>query len=139
VEYLLGGFVTLLGVAILYYVIAISNKNFKTIRIKSSQSRTYDILAPFIIPVNRTFNKKRQSINHLESTQIRILMLNDKAYWIKDNAVYSATLNNGIIMDESTKVVDIMGMNEVELEEMMFIIERLTEGKSNDYRSSGDS
>jgi hypothetical protein len=39
---------------------------------------------------------------------------------------------------DSVKPVDIMGMDAVELEKMIFIIEKLTEGTANDSGDSGN-
>lgn len=138
-DYLLISFITLLGTLIIYSIVQKAKKSTQSISVKVSQSRTYGLLAPYILPMNYRRNTNRQSFNHLEKTLIKILFINDKAYWIKDNMVYVASTKNGIILEESTKTVDMMGMNEVELEEMVFIIDKLTEGKANDYRNSRDS
>lgn len=138
-EYLLIALATCISTVLVYFVVQKAKRSSEVVKVKVSQSRTYDLLAPFVIPIDSRRYVKRQSINHLEKTQIRILMTEDKAYWIKDNSFYSADMANGIIIEESTKTVDIMGMDEVELEKMIFIIDTLTEGKANDYRDSRDS
>ncbi len=62
------------------------------------------------------------------------------AYWISNNSVYRANLNeNGLIVQESSEVLDMMGMDKVQLDEMMLIVEKLTEGKNSDYWNSGNS
>jgi len=65
-------------------------------------------------------------------------MYNRNAYWIKDNTVYSADILDGIIQEDSTKKVDIMSMDKVQLDEMIYIIDMLTEGASNENGSSGN-
>lgn len=67
-----------------------------------------------------------------------MLTTETQAYWIKNNTVYVAEIENGIVLNETTKVVDIMGMDKVQLDEMMFIIEKLTEGNINDNWNPGN-
>ena len=70
-----------------------------------------------------------QATRHFDNSRTRILMTESNAYWIKDNAVYVADIQDGKIMEESSKIVDTMGMGKVELDELMFIVEKLTEGE----------
>jgi hypothetical protein len=65
-------------------------------------------------------------------------MTEHHAYWIANNALQVAKIIDGIVQEDSAKKVDMMGMDKVELEEMIFIVEKLTEGKSNDRWSSGN-
>jgi hypothetical protein len=136
-EYLVGAFCSLIGTVFIYYIYKSSIKN-NQIKIRSSQSRSHSLLAPFVIPVNGHTYKETQSSKHLESTHVRVSMTNNYAYWIRNNSVYRAEIKDGIISEESTKTVDMMALDAVELEEMMFIIEKLTEGKKSDHWGSGD-
>lgn len=68
---------------------------------------------------------------------MRVLFVEDKAYWIKDNSVYSANVFDGIVDEESAFKLDIMGMDAVELKEISFIVEKLTEGVDDENRYSG--
>ena len=68
---------------------------------------------------------------------MRVMFLEDKAYWIKDNAFFTANVFDGIIDEESTSRVDIMGMDDVQLKEMSFIVDKLTEGIDDENRYSG--
>ena len=79
-----------------------------------------------------------QASKYHDSSQTRILFTEQHAYWIKDNSVYRADVVEGAILNESAKPLDIMSMDKVELDEMMFIIETLTEGSDNDYRNPRD-
>ncbi len=60
-------------------------------------------------------------------------MTGTKAYWISDNKVLEAPINeDGRIDFESALPIDTMGMDKVELDKISFIVDRLTEGNSND-------
>lgn len=79
---------------------------------------------------------KTQATNHYDKNRVKVIITDSKAYWIRDNAVYEADVISGIVQENSTKVVDMMALDEVKLKDMMFIIDKLTEGQTND---SGDS
>lgn len=137
-EYLIGAIVSGLLIIFANFMFSKTIKNEKPLKIKISQSRTHSMTLPAYsgAAVKR---KSRQSINHFMQTQVRVLLTESYAYWIKDNAVYRADIKDGKVVEESTQVLDMMGMDKVQLDEMMFIIEQLTEGTNNDYWSSGDT
>jgi hypothetical protein len=72
---------------------------------------------------------KTQAFEYEAKNKLRIFVADDKAYWIKNNAFYEANLVDGIIDESTTKVVDTMGMNKVELDKMLFIIDQLRKGE----------
>jgi hypothetical protein len=141
-EYLLGSLVTLLTMFIFSLVI---NQKLKSpnnvIKVRAySQSFIHKTLAPFL-PTNDELRyetrKKTQSSKLLAKYTMRVLFVEDKAYWIKDNSVYSANVFDGIVDEESAFKLDIMGMDAVELKEISFIVEKLTEGVDDENRYSG--
>jgi hypothetical protein len=69
---------------------------------------------------------------------MKIMIVKDRAYWIKDNTFYVATVVDGQVNKETAKEVDTMAMSKVELDEMMFIVEKLRED-NNDSRGPGKS
>lgn len=79
-----------------------------------------------------------QATKHLDSKHLRVFIDFDKAYWIKNNRLYSADVIDGIIIQETEKEVDTMTVNKVELNKLTFIVEKLTEGLDNDSSSSGN-
>lgn len=137
-EYLAGSFITILVLILSKHFIRKLSPAPKHYKMKISQSRTYDIIAPYVFPIRGRAEINTQSFNYIMKSQLRVLMKDNMAYWIKENAVYKAEMENGIIISDSAKVVDIMSMDKVELEEMIFIIGKLTEGKSNDSWNSGN-
>lgn len=73
-----------------------------------------------------------QATRHFDSRHMRVLFLNNRAYWIKNQQVYVADVLDGVVDEQSTKTLDMMALDKVELDEMIFIIEKLNEG-SNKY------
>lgn len=80
--------------------------------------------------------KQTQSKMHSSKTNIRVIVMEDQAYWIKDNIFYTADILGDGVDKETTRRVDTMVMNKVQLDKMMFIIDRLREGNSNDSGST---
>lgn len=137
-EYLLGALIATVLTSFVYFIFNKMIKQDNPVKLRVTQSRTHYLM----YPITLTLPKKipiTQSFKHFQQGQLRVLFTETHAYWIKDNSVYQAELENGFVVEESTKVLDMMGMDKVQLDEMMFIVEKLTEGKNNDYWSSGDS
>jgi hypothetical protein len=139
-EYLLGSLLTIFA---MLFANKLLNKQIKSVpvtQIVYRQSIIHDILRPFL-PTNNELSQKShvktQSKIHSSQNSLRVLFSEDKAYWIKDNIFYTADLLNGLVDEETTTRVDIMGMNEVQLKEMSFIVDKLTEGIDDENRYSG--
>ena len=79
-----------------------------------------------------------QATRHFQSLSMKVVLRDDVAYWIKDGAFYCADIIDGQIQLDSEKRVDIMSMNKVQLDDMMHIVEQLTEGGQDDSNSSGN-
>lgn len=105
-------------------------------KIRYRQSHIFEIAtAPYLMPMQ--FTKVTQSTEYDLKNKIRVVFTDNKAYWIKNNTFYQADLVNGEVDDSTTKVVDTMTMDKVELDKMIFIVQKLTEGIQNDGSGSG--
>ena len=138
-EYFLGAIVAILsGIAIQKLTRFAYEEDQKLMKIAFSQSHKHEMLRDYI-PINiqhRILNT--QSTRHFRSTRVRIMFMDNKAYWIKDNAVYVADIINGNIEKDNAKVLDIMSMDDVQLKKIEFIVDRLTEGLANDSGYPGN-
>lgn len=72
---------------------------------------------------------KTQSTDYIARTNVRAIVVEDQIYWISDNAFYTANLVDGNIEENSTRLVDTMTMDKVQLEKMIFIVDKLREGE----------
>ena len=81
---------------------------------------------------------KTQSRKYHEKMNIKVIIVDENAYWVKDNIFYTAPMINEHIDNDMAKEVDTISMNKVQLEQMLFIMDKLREGIDNDSRSSGD-
>lgn len=92
---------------------------------------------------NRKKNTRRlktnsQSKMHHDKTNIKVIIFDNDAYWIKDNIFYKAPLVDQLIDKESAEQVDTIHMDKVQLDKMLFIMDKLREGIDDDSRGSRD-
>ena len=82
----------------------------------------------------RRLKANSQSRIQHEKTNIKVIIFDNDAYWIKDNIFYKAPLVNQLIDKDSAEQVDTIHMDKVQLDKMLFIMDKLREGKSDDSR-----
>ena len=132
-EYFIGSITTLLIFFIATKMIESSMPKKKDSVIRYSQSRIHDIIKPILPLVEYAPKKKvkRQSRNHNDKTNFKVLIVNNVAYWIKDNAFYMAPMDGPQLDKAQATVVDTMGMDKVELDKMLFIMDELRKDKES--------
>jgi hypothetical protein len=138
-EYIIGFLSALVFVFLfiqIQYRYDILNETLRFVR--SSQSTRH---AFFGQSLNAGFNKNknidRQSNRHDKNVNIKVIIMDDQAYWIKDNIFYMADMLHGNVDKETTRKVDTMTMDRIQLDKMIFIIDRLREEAFDDRRGTG--
>ena len=138
-EYLLGSLTTFILITMM------SKKMLKDKDLKAKQafmyrqSHIFDLVKPLLPPMSSLRpERKSQSINHENKTNVKVIIMGSQAFWIKDNMFYMADMDGQIIDKETTRRVDTMGMDKVELDKMLFIMDQLRDGKLNDSGGSGN-
>lgn len=71
---------------------------------------------------------KTQSTDYIAKNSVRAIVVDDNLYWIANNAFYVADIVDGNIEENTTRLVDTMTMDKVQLDKMMFIVDKLREG-----------
>jgi hypothetical protein len=139
-DFLLGCLVTLLVTFITFkYYIYLDTIRSSEQRYRFSQSSLHEMIKPLLPPdLFKPIIKKTQSSIYEEKTNLRVIILDGYAYWIKDNKFYKAPMVDQNIDKESAVVVDTMGLDRVQLDKMLFIMDRLREGLDNDSGSTGN-
>jgi hypothetical protein len=138
-EYIIG---FLSAIVFVYFLVRIQNK-YDVLRVrlkfsKATQSRNHYLFERDVDVVQKKKKEvNRQSTKHDKNVNIRVIIMDNQAYWIKDNVFYTAELNHGIVDKDTTKEVDTMTMNKVQLDKMIFIIDRLREEAFDDRWGSG--
>jgi hypothetical protein len=129
--------------ALIYFINILQNKfnifnEFSTKQFVKTQSSKH-IIKQAINSQNQTTETKKetQSRKHEERTKIRVIIVDNQAYWVKDNVFYTADMVHGDVDKETTRTVDTMAMNKVQLDKMIFIMDRLQEG--NNFNDSGST
>jgi hypothetical protein len=136
-EYFLGSAITMLAMFITTRLISSRSFKVKDNPFRYSQSHIHTLIIP-LIPELKNYKKKpiTQSSKHEDRTNIKVVILDNKAYFVKGGIFYCADMNGQYIDNSSTSVVDTIGMDKVQLDKMLFIMDQLRDGKKND---SGDS
>ena len=138
-EYLLGSIVTL---AILFALEArIKSNPIKNRQIRYSQSHVHHLASIHVMNAIRFEPLETQATKYLSGSKKEMLVVlhDNDAYWIINNTLFTAKLSGEEIDRDSTKIVDTMAMDKVELNKLMIIVEKLTEGSSgNDNLNTGN-
>ena len=112
-------------------------KNLSSVKYRQS-----DIHQTIKFFVPKKLNNKNfiesQSARHAATTMIKIIVIDDKAYWVKDNVFYFADTNNGDIVGPTAEPVDISTMSKKDIDKMLFILDNLRKGKNDDSGSTGN-
>ena len=137
-KYFLGSLITIFAMYIFAKLFYKEQQNLKKINIyRYSQSHIHHIVNPFINQDNLIKPKKMtQTRKHYDKTNLRVIIVEDEAFWIKDNIFYTARMTNEGVDKETTSVVDTMNMDKVQLDKMLFIIDQLRDGKTDDSGGS---
>ena len=105
------------------------------------QSNIYENIKEFM-PKN-LFDKPEvmsQSKKHIQKNMIKVVIHNDKAYWISENMFYTADAINGRVDQSTIRQLDIDNMSKNDIEVMMDILDTLRKGDGlDDSRSPGDN
>lgn len=138
-EYLIGSLATFIVINMMSKVM-LKNKNMQQkIRFAYQQSHIFELVKPLLPDIKSLKpERKSQSINHENKTNVKVIIMGDQAFWIKDNMFYTANMDGHMINKETTRRVDTMAMDKVELDKMLFIMDQLRDRKINDSGSSGD-
>lgn len=136
-EYFLGSSLTLVAMFITTRLVSSQKNIVKKSPFRYSQSHIHEIISP-LVPDLRHYKKivERQSSKQEEKTNIKVVIFDNKAYFVKDGTFYCAEMHGTEIDGANATLVDTMGMDRVQLDKMLFIMDQLRDGKKDD---SGDS
>lgn len=139
-EYLTGFFAAFL---LIYIFIKLNTaKNIivepKIKPLRYSQSHVHFLISD-LLPKNKPKAKikKSQSTIHDKKNSIKVIIMDNSAYWIRDNAFYMADMSiDGTVNKDTTRQVDTHTMSKVQLDKMLFIIDQLKKEEDDDSRGS---
>jgi hypothetical protein len=76
-----------------------------------------------------------QARKHVKKNTVRVLIIEDQAYWVHDNMFYIADTTEGLVNADTVRPVDTHNMSKRDIDKMLFILDSLKNGNSDD--SSG--
>ena len=134
-EYVFAVFLTLwLAIGIIMLISKMGN--ISASKIIPSQSETHNIIKDYIPrPEKKVIVSQLQK--HLEQNSIRIVLIDNKAYWVNNNIFYSAELVNNIPDFPNAEPVDTINMSKTDLDKMILILDNLREGVRDDNSGTG--
>jgi patatin-like phospholipase/acyl hydrolase len=115
-EYFLGTLATLITVVVVNMLLRKSSTNTKNLQVRYSQSHIFEILKPFY-PEGQKFLKpikETQSLKFSKESFVKEMVVEGKAYWIKDQTLYVAEMESGSVVPDTTKQVDTMAMDKLD-------------------------
>ena len=85
-----------------------------------------------------TNNEKRPSqlTKRIEKDMIKVIVMENQAYWVSDNTFYVAKAFQGEVLPDTAEPVDIENMSRKDIDRMLFILDNLKNGKEKDDSSS---
>lgn len=138
-KYFLGSLVTMIAIFFFAKFLYKEEKIMSHVNIyRYNQSKIHHLVSPFLKNINIRTPKNTQSKKHFDKTNLRVIVLDGQAFWIKDNVFYTAEVTEDKINQDTTTIVDTMGMDKVQLDKMLFIIDQLRDGKKHDSGSTGN-
>ena len=113
--------------------------NKKMSRTLYSQKDTHELFKYFF--AIDSFNQKKspsQLTKHTEKSMIKVMVIGQEAYWVSNNTFFVANAINGEVEAGSATPVDVENMSKNDINKMLFILDNLQNGSSNDSGSAGD-
>jgi hypothetical protein len=121
-------------------VIAVKKRNKYFAKIVTTQSSLHQIVKHFI-PKDLFDLPKRnsQAKKHLSENNVKVMIVEDQAYWVHNNMFYKAETINGFVDPESVQPIDTNNMSKRDIDKMLFILDNLKNGNSDDSSSTWNS
>lgn len=138
-EYFLGSVITFALVFFTTKIISLNSFSNDKLVVRYSQSHIHSIVSP-VLPPQEVLKapRKSQSMELEAKTNIKVIIVDGQAYWIKDNSFFVADLEGKNVDGSTARIVDTIHMDKVQLDKMLFIMDKLREGLSNDSGDSGE-
>lgn len=121
-------------------IIVMNKKRKKSFsKILYRQSDMHNILKDFFF--KDIFDDKvviSQSKIWKEKQTTRVVIIDQRAYWVSNNMFYVGDTVDGKVRPETGKPLDTTKMSKREVDKMLFILDNLKNGKINDSGSAGN-
>jgi hypothetical protein len=82
--------------------------------------------------------QKSQALKHAEKNSVKVIFIENKAYWVANNIFYCAEAFSGNVDIDTTRPVDTNNMSKRDIDKMLFILDNLKNGNDDDSSSAGN-
>ena len=133
--YILAIGLTLLSISSIIIIAVKRSKKYFT-KVVYTQSDIHQIVKNFIPKDLFEMPKPlSQARKHIRNNTVKVLIIEDQAYWVHNNMFYVADTVEGLVSPETVRPVDTNNMSKRDIDKMLFILDSLKNGNSDD--SSG--
>ena len=126
---------------VFFAILLYSNKKRKKLfnKVIYRQSDMHNMLKDFFFKdIDNDKVLTSQSKIWRERQTTKVVILDQKAYWISNNIFYVGEAVDGIVKPETGQPLDTSNMSKREIDKMLFILDNLKNGKINDSGSAGN-
>jgi hypothetical protein len=128
-----------LTLGLFWYIISISKYTKSIKKTKYSQSSIHKIIKNML---DLTYadhpSRQSQSEKHAEKNSIRVIFMDNKAYWVANNVFYCANAIDGNVDRETAQPINTEDISKEDIDKLLFILDKLGSGSNNDSGGSGD-
>ena len=130
----------LLTISITFVILKVIKKseqiNFN--KVTYSQSYKHSLTKDFFDNAIHNNKKETQLSKRIRESAIKVISIEDKAYWVIDNVFYTADMD-GDMPDMSTATpIDTSNMSRSDIDKMLFILDNLDRRKNDERGSTGN-
>ncbi len=120
--------VILTFITALAIIVMINKKGeISTKNIMYSQTKIHNLLKRYN-PEKLEKKPDSQLMKHAKKNSVKVIIVDDKAYWVADNIFYTAELIENSPDFANAKPVDTSTMSQEEIDKMMFVLDNLKRG-----------
>lgn len=82
--------------------------------------------------------KETQLTKRMDSDAVKVVLTDDKAYWVADNVFYDADLVDDRPDMSTAKPIDTNNLSKEDIDKMLFILDNLDRGNKDERGSTGN-
>ena len=136
-EYLIALLLTMIASLAIIKTIKIKENNYYN-RLSYRQSDMHNLLKH--LASSNLYKNKKQSQSSIRNDQqaIKVITVEDKAYWVVDNVFYVADMGEDMPDMSTAQPIDTSNMSKSDIDKMLFILDNLDRGKKDERGSTGN-
>jgi hypothetical protein len=122
-----------------WYILYIAKKKKSFKKTTYSQSSIHKIIKNFMnSDIYDKPTKPSQAEQYAEKNSVKVVFVDNEAYWVSNNIFYSASAENGRINTETAQPINTENMDKKDIDKLLIILDKLKDGSNNDSGGSGN-